>query len=154
MVVNHRLLDRVQAAFRAGEMLDRDQMASIDRCQKPNTSIDGFIDEPSITKPPDKHGASAAIAFGTAFLRSGKTALESQKIQQGLVGRNIAQRHVLAVEDEAYVALIIQRCLPIAQLARIVAATIDTVFLVEKSSEMLNTFNGTLKITWPWGMVA
>ena len=68
VVFNHRFLDRMQPTFRAGEMLDRDHMTTVDGCQKPNAGIDRFIHQPGIAKPSHEHGAGAAIAFGAAFL--------------------------------------------------------------------------------------
>ena len=64
---NHCFLNRVQPTFRAGEMLDRDHMTTVDRGQKPNAGIDGLIDQPGIAKPAHQYGTGAAIAFGAAF---------------------------------------------------------------------------------------
>src|SRR5262249_51161419 len=45
------------------------------------------------------HRASAALAFGTAFLRSGESA-SAQKIQQGGLRATLVRTHRLSIENE------------------------------------------------------
>jgi hypothetical protein len=100
VMIDHRLLHRVQPAVAPGKMLDRDHMAAIDRGQKPDAGIDRAIAEALGPKPPDQHGAGPAIALGAALLGAGEALIEAQEIEQGLVRSNLGQRDVAPVENE------------------------------------------------------
>ena len=68
MEVDHRLLHRMQVAVAPLQMLDRHDMAAVERAEEADAGVDAFIDQACRREPPDQHGAGAAIALGAAFL--------------------------------------------------------------------------------------
>ena len=109
VALHHRLLDRMQTAIRAFEMLDREQLAAIQRRQEADAGIDRFIAQIAAVEPPDNDGAGAAIAFGAAFLRAGHALVEPQPVEH-------RQGRVAAVEFDQPVAE--QEAQPLTHSAR------------------------------------
>jgi hypothetical protein len=101
VVLDHGLLYGMQAAFRAAEIFDGDHMATVERADKPNAGIDGFVDKAASPERPDQHGAGAAVALGTALLRAGQPCLQSQIVQKSEVRRNRFQADEAFIEIEA-----------------------------------------------------
>jgi hypothetical protein len=78
--VDHCLLQRMQ--FGAGsEILDRDELGAVELAQEQNAGVERLIGEPATPKPRQHHRACAAIPFGAAFLRSLRSHLLSQPVE-------------------------------------------------------------------------
>jgi hypothetical protein len=76
-MIHHGLLHRMKATVGAGQMLNRYDMAAVQRSEEPNACIHWGIGKTCPSKPPDKHGTCTAISFGAAFLGAGQSALET-----------------------------------------------------------------------------
>ena len=83
VAIDHRLLHRMQAAVRAFQMLDRQQLAAVQRRQEADAGIDRLVAQPSAIEPADDDGAGAAIALGAAFLAAGTRAVIAQPVEHG-----------------------------------------------------------------------
>ena len=100
MVVEHRLLDRVEAAGPAAKMLDGHDVAAVERGDEADAGRHRFIDEFALEEAPDQHGAGAAIALGAALLRAGQPKLEPQVIEKRPVRPQRAKPDDAVVEKE------------------------------------------------------
>ena len=67
VAVDHGRLHRVQGAV-AGEVLDGDDVAEVDRGEQPDAGIHRLVDQPVAGPPADQHRAGAAVALGAALL--------------------------------------------------------------------------------------
>ncbi len=101
MIVDHRLLDRVQRPVRPLQMLDRDDMLTVHRGEEPDAGIDALIGQFTARKSPDQNRAGAAMALRAAFLGTDKAAPQPQEVEKRLVGLHIGERDLPAVEQEA-----------------------------------------------------
>src|SRR6187401_49634 len=100
MEVDHRLLDRVQPAALATQMLDRHDMAAVKRAEETDAGIDAFVDELASDELADQHGASAAVALGAALLGAAERTVQPQIVEQRLVGTDIGKGDVVAVQQK------------------------------------------------------
>ena len=80
MQVDHRLLHRMKHAV-AREVFHRDDLAAVELADKQDAGIHRLINQPLAAQPPNDHGASAAIAFGAAFLGAGRAFGQAQIIE-------------------------------------------------------------------------
>ena len=85
--VDHRLLQRMQLAAR-GEILDRDQFRAVKLAQEQNAGVKRLVGETAAPEPRQHDRACAAIPFGAAFLRSLRSHLLSQPVEDGGAGEN------------------------------------------------------------------
>ena len=73
--VHHGGLNRVQFPVRR-EILDRDELGSVDLAEQQDAGIDGLVMHPAAAHPAQSHGAGAAIALGATFLGADATLLK------------------------------------------------------------------------------
>ena len=106
MEIDHSLLHGMQTPLGAGEMFNRDDMTAVQRRQKTDAGIHGFIVQHAILKPPNHNRTGPAIAFRTAFLGAGQTLLKPQIVQKRQCGFHAWDRLFLSVQKKANVALI------------------------------------------------
>ena len=104
MEVDHRLLHRMQFSGFAAEVLDRHDMAAVERAEEADAGVDAFVDELAGDELADQHSAGAAIALRAAFLGPAQRAAQPQIVEQRLAGSEIGERDVFAVENEAQLA--------------------------------------------------
>ena len=99
--IDHRPLHGVQLVGLAGQMLDGDDVAGVERAHEADAGIHALIDQLAGDKLANQNRTGAAIPFGAAFLRAFQRTRQAQPVEQRLVGRDIGQRDIAAVEDEA-----------------------------------------------------
>src|SRR5947207_956643 len=105
MAVDERLLDRMQRAIIASQALDGDQLLAVERRDKLNARIDRAKSHAAVLELADDDGTCAAIALGTAFLRTGATQILAQILKHRPRRIDIVQRDDVTVEREAHGAL-------------------------------------------------
>jgi hypothetical protein len=98
---DHGLLRRVQAAVGAGEVFDGPQRQAVDRVGQADAAVDRAVLQPVGRGLAQHDGAGAAVAFTAALLGAGAGQVLAQQVEQGAVGRDIAQRDNLAAADES-----------------------------------------------------
>ncbi len=98
--VDHRLLQRMQVSA-LGEILDRDELGAVELAEQQNAGVERLVGEPALLKPGQDDGARAAIPFGAALLRSLRSDVLPQPIEDGRAGGELAQSDVLATETKA-----------------------------------------------------
>eukprot|EP01035_Chromulina_nebulosa_P065755 gene65755-89973_t len=64
--------DVVEKPIKAEQMLDRQQLAAIERRQEADAGIDSLVAQPPAIEPADDDGTGAAIALGAALLAAGQ----------------------------------------------------------------------------------
>ena len=133
----------MQPAVFSPQMLDGDHMATVERRQKPDAGIDGLIFQNAAGQPANQHRAGAAVAFRTAFLGACQPALQTQVVEQGLVGRCIRNSYVGAVQQKPDFRAVGHRVLGQSLLSTQDGTPRD---LHKKSGDSGNTFNKSLKI--------
>ena len=87
--VDHRLLHRMQLAGFAAQMLDRHDMAAVERAEEADAGVDALIDELAAGELADQHGAGAAIALRAAFLGAAQRTAQPQIVEQRLVRADV-----------------------------------------------------------------
>ena len=90
----------MQRPLRPTQMFNRHHMAAIQRCQKPDTGVDRFIDQLTLRQPPHQDRAGPAIALGTALLAPRKPPLKAQEIKQGVARRDRLLADVAVVKPK------------------------------------------------------
>ena len=98
--VDHRLLQRMQFAA-CGEILDRDQLGAVELAQEQNAGVERLVGEPAALEPRQHHRACAAIPFGAAFLRSLRSHLLPQPIENGRARGELAEINIAAPKTKA-----------------------------------------------------
>ena len=78
----HRRLHRMQPSV-VRKVLHRDQFAAVELAECGDAGVDRLINQAAVVLPGDHHGAGAAIAFGAAFLGSGRALLQPQPVEHG-----------------------------------------------------------------------
>ena len=85
----------------AGEILDRDQLGAVELAQEQNAGVERLVGEPAAPEPRQHHRACAAIPFGAAFLRSLRSHLLPQPVEDGRAGGELAESNVPAPKTKA-----------------------------------------------------
>ena len=93
--VDHRLLQRMQFPAR-GEILDRDQFRAVELAQEQNTGVERLVSQPASAQPRQHHRACAAIPFGAAFLRSVRSHLLPQPVEDGRARGELSKTNLAA----------------------------------------------------------
>ena len=96
VMVDHRLLHRVQGAVGGADALDRAHRAAV----KLGQEEDAGVQRPCAARIGDHHRAGPAIAFVTAFLGASEAALFAQPIEQRCRGGHVSQLHALSVQKK------------------------------------------------------
>jgi len=76
----HRGLHRMQFSL-VREILDRDEFAAVQLAERRDAGVHRFIKQAPVMLPCDHHRARTAIAFGAAFLGSGRALLQPQPVE-------------------------------------------------------------------------
>jgi hypothetical protein len=98
--VNHRLLQRMQ--FGAdGEILDRDELGAVELAQEQNAGVERLIGEPTAPEPRQHHRARAAISLGAALLRSLRSHVLPQPIEDGRARGELSKFNISAAKMKA-----------------------------------------------------
>ena len=100
MVVDHRLLQRMQLAAR-GEVFNRDELCAVELAQKQNAGVERLVGEPAALELRQRHGACAAIALGAAFLGPLRSHLLAQPVENGRARGESVERNLAAAEKKA-----------------------------------------------------
>jgi hypothetical protein len=101
MVVHHGALHRVQAAIRAAQMLDRDNMAAIDCGKGADAGIHRLVHQPIRANPAHQHCAGPAIAFGAALFRAAQGLVQPQMVQQHICCRHRRQGDSAIIQQKS-----------------------------------------------------
>ena len=96
MMVDQRLLDRVQLAIGPRDTFNSADGFSIKLRQEQDTGI--HCPWPGLIR--HNHRAGAAIPFVAALFRAGEALVFAQKIQKGARGRNLAKPHRRPVQQK------------------------------------------------------
>src|SRR5690606_27415445 len=86
---------------RVFQMLDRDDMAAVERSEEADAGIDRFIGRFAAVKPADQYGTGTAVALGAAFLRAGEAAFQPEKIEQRSGCPRICEGNRPVIQQEA-----------------------------------------------------
>ncbi len=103
MLLDHRLLHRMQPAIAAAEALDRDEFLAVQRGQELDAGIDGFQSKVvAFTIEFREHDrARTAVALGTTLFRTGPVQVLAKELQHRSRGIDVVKLHDLAIEHEA-----------------------------------------------------
>ena len=94
MEIDHRLLHRMRAAILAREMLDRHDMAAVERADEADAGVDAFIDELAVESRPTSTVQAPQSPSAQPSLVPRSERRQAQKIEQRRVRRDIPQaRH-------------------------------------------------------------
>jgi hypothetical protein len=81
MALHHGGLDWVQFAI-CCQILDGDEFRSVDLAKQQDAGIEGLVMDTSVSHPPERHRAGAAIALRAPLLGAHAALLKSQVIQK------------------------------------------------------------------------
>ena len=96
-MIHHRLLHRMQRAVRIRQMLNRQQLLSIQRRNEQNAGIHRLMPSLPIHQ---HHGAGPAVPLGAAFLGAAQPLRPAQIFQHGHRRVHVPQRPLLLPELE------------------------------------------------------
>ena len=102
MTRRHRRLHRMQFSV-VREVLDGDEFTTVQLAKRRDAGVDRFVQQAATALPCDDDGARAAIAFGAAFLGSGRALLEPQPVEYRGLRRKLIEPNgpVLPAELDA-----------------------------------------------------
>ena len=101
MAVDHRLLDRVQAAVRTLQILDGEQLAAVEGAHELDAGIDRAVVEPIGVGLGHDHGAGAAVALVAPFLGAGAAPAQPEPVEHRLGRVDPVELDQLVAEEEA-----------------------------------------------------
>ena len=99
VVLDHRLLHRMQRPVGPRQMLDSHHMRAVQRAGKADAGIDRFIDQLVATQPSDQHRARPAIPLRAALFAAGPPRAP-QPFEQRAMWVNIVYDDGLPIELE------------------------------------------------------
>ena len=83
VALDHRPLHGVRRAVRAGEVLDRQQLAAVQLADEPDAGVDRLVADAPVSEPPDRDRAGAAVALVAALLGAGPPLDQAQPVEHG-----------------------------------------------------------------------
>ena len=102
VMVDHRLLHRMQRAVRLAEILDRNELFSVQRRDEQDAGVDRTVAQPVPVQLAQHDRARAAIAFRATLLGAGLAGLRAQPVEDGHVGIDAIERHDFIAVEEAH----------------------------------------------------
>src|SRR5699024_3896028 len=103
MVIDHRLLRRMQTTIRRLQMFNGQQLTAVENRHEQNTSVDGaIIQAPVAIDSTDNHSAGTTVALCAALFRAAQVFIFTQPLQYGLRWINVRQFTQLVVQKESY----------------------------------------------------
>ena len=111
MGINHRLLDRVQAALAVSKTFDRQQCLAIDLAKKCDATVDRAIMHVAVDGLADRNCASTTIAFPTTFLGTTGMLESAEVFEQCQIGRKPGRPAFLTIEEKANFNAAVYECL-------------------------------------------
>jgi hypothetical protein len=139
MEIYHCLLDRMQTAILAAQVLDGDNVTAIEGGKKADAGIDGFIFQDATVQAANEYGAGAAITLGAAFLASGQAAFQAKVVQQRLVRRDILDSHIGAIQQKPDFVTVVHRVLGVFS-SRLATVLLGTAAKNPTYPEIISTF--------------
>jgi hypothetical protein len=104
VVLDHRLLDRVERAVRALEVLDGQELAAVQRRHEADAGIDRAVAQPAVFGLGDDDAARPAIALGTALLGAPPEGVAPEPFEHGERRVDGLERDRLVPQKEAHAA--------------------------------------------------
>ncbi len=91
----------MQLAIGAAQMLDRHDMAAIQRTHEADAGIDAFVNELAVGNLADQHRARTAIAFAATFLGATQLGGQPQIVEQRFGRGNAVEFNLFTVQKKA-----------------------------------------------------
>ena len=100
VLLDHRLLDRMQRPVGGGQILDRHHLGAVHLPEKLDAGVDRLVDQLAVPHPSERHRAGAAVALAAAFLGAGCAFRVAQIVEQQRRRADVEQLDQPALADE------------------------------------------------------